>query len=210
MGADQAISVIEDEYDVSRETLQRLHAFAELLTKWNGKINLVSPASLPDLWQRHILDSAQLMPHLPQVAKTVVDIGTGGGFPGLILAILAHELRPDLVVTMIESDGRKCAFLQTASHQLGLKTKVISKRIEQVPSLGADVLTSRALAPVIQLFSHAERHLGHSGTALLLKGKNAANEVEEALASYAFDLQNIPSRTSEDALVLKISNLRPR
>lgn len=210
MDADQAILEIGKLQSVSRETSDKLRLFAELLEKWNRKINLVSPASLPDLWQRHIFDAAQLMPMIPEAAKTLLDIGTGGGFPGLIIALMADEGLPDLAVTMIESDQRKCAFLQTVSGQLGLKTRVMAERVEVVPAQGADVMTSRALASLDRLLAHADMHLAEGGQALFLKGANAEAEVNEALASWAFELQKIPSKTNAEAVILKISNLRHR
>ncbi len=210
MERETALRRVSQLIDVSRETLEKLERFADLLVKWNAKINLVSPATLPDLWERHILDSAQLVPFIPDGARNLVDIGTGGGFPGLIIGIIAQDTHPALHVTMIESDIRKCAFLQTTSAQLGLKTTVSAKRIEAVDPLGADVLTSRALAAGPQLLAYAHRHLAADGKALLLKGTNAQAEIDEALATWSFDLQKRQSETSADAVVLDISNLRPR
>ena len=201
---------IQELCSVSRETIERLEAFAAELTKWNQKINLVSPSTIPELWSRHILDSAQLYPLLNPELSKVCDIGTGGGFPGLILAIIARELHPGTEVAMIESDKRKCAFLQTLSAQLNLNTKVLPKRIEQADAQNADYLTSRALASLTQLLSFAHRHLTTTGHALFLKGAKVGVEIEEALASWEFDLQKRSSETSAEAVVLEISNLRPR
>ncbi len=208
MGPDEAVSAISGFADVSRETSDRLKEFAVLLQKWNKKINLVSPSTIDDLWERHIFDSAQLLPLISEDAARLTDIGTGGGFPGLILALLTAEKQPGLTVTMIESDVRKCAFLQTASSQLGLKTRVISRRIEFAPPQNADIVTSRALAPLGALLGYAEMHLSPAGTAILMKGANADAEINEALASWAFDLQKIASKTHPDAVILKITNLR--
>lgn len=210
MTSEQAFLRVSELHDVSRETFEKLDRFAELLVKWNAKINLVSPTTIPDLWERHILDSAQLMPMIPANTRGLVDIGTGGGFPGLVIALVGQQTHPDMTVTMVESDARKCAFLQTASGQLGLKTRVITDRIERVAPLQADILTSRALAPGPLLMSFAHRHLSENGKALLLKGANAQAEIDDSLASWAFDLQKKVSKTSADAVVLEISNLRPR
>ncbi len=196
--------------NVSRETFEKLEEFAELLKKWNAKINLVSPATIPVLWDRHIIDSAQLMPIVPAGTSKLVDIGTGGGFPGLVLAILASDSHEAMKTTMIESDARKCAFLQTAVSQFGLNADVMTNRIERVAPQQADVLTSRALAPGPLLMSFAHRHLAKGGKALLLKGANAQKEIDESLASWAFDLKKKASETSAEAVVLEISNLRPR
>jgi len=196
--------------DVSRETMERLELFASELAKWNQKINLVSPATIPELWTRHILDSAQLYPLIDQKTAEICDIGTGGGFPGLILAILAKETYPDAKVAMMESDKRKCAFLQTISGRLGLKTEVLATRIEKADPQNADIMTSRALASLSQLLSFAHQHLSPDGRALFLKGAKVDAEIEEALASWQFDLQKRRSETSAEAVVLEISNLRPR
>lgn len=196
--------------DVSRETMERLDLFAYELIKWNQKINLVSPTTIPELWTRHILDSAQLHLLINQKTMEICDVGTGGGFPGLILAILVKETYPDAKVVMIESDKRKCAFLQTISGRLGLKTEVLATRIEKADPRNADIMTSRALATLSQLLSFADHHLGPQGRALFLKGAKVDAEIEVALASWQFDLQKRQSETSAEAVVLEISNLRPR
>ncbi|MEM9582306.1 MAG: 16S rRNA (guanine(527)-N(7))-methyltransferase RsmG [Pseudomonadota bacterium] len=208
MGRADALAKIGDLTDVSRETSDKLAGFVELLTKWNSKINLVSPSTIPEVWERHVLDSAQIMPILDSNVTSLVDIGTGGGFPGMILAVLASDANPDLQVTMIESDLRKCAFLQTAAARLGVSAQVISKRIEAVPQQNCDAMTSRALAPLTKLLEFSERHLRSGGQAHFMKGENADREIEEALASWQFDLQKRASLTHPDAVILTIGNLR--
>ncbi|WP_300518448.1 16S rRNA (guanine(527)-N(7))-methyltransferase RsmG [Aliiroseovarius sp.] len=193
--------------DVSRETLARLDGYAGLLTKWNPAINLVAPSTLGQLWTRHFLDSAQVLEIAPE-GRTWVDIGTGGGFPGLIVAILAAEKRPDLRVTCIESDLRKATFLRTVAREIGVKADVISKRIEQVDPLGADILSARALAPLAQLLSYAERHLSPNGRALFLKGANHAAEMQEALEKWTFRADTYPSKTSSEAVILSLGDIR--
>jgi 16S rRNA (guanine527-N7)-methyltransferase len=208
--AERNFLALQEVADVSRETYEDLVTFSELLIKWNRSINLVSPASIPELWQRHILDSAQLFPMFRGSAERVADIGTGGGFPGLVLAILFKHHAPKRHITVIESDKRKCAFLLTVSTALNLNTTITAKRIEDADPVNADVLTSRALAPLEQLLSYANRHLKPSGTALLLKGRTAETEIEEALASWSMDLKRRDSKTTDDAVVLDITNLRRR
>ena len=117
---------------VSRETIDRLSIYANLLEKWNPRINLVSRSTLDDLWSRHIVDSAQLFELAPVTAKHWVDLGSGGGFPGLVIAILAKELRPELEVVLVESDQRKCAFLRTVSRETNCGAVVHSKRVEEI------------------------------------------------------------------------------
>jgi len=201
---------LQEALGVSRETFDDLERFVALLEKWNRSINLVSPQSLSEVWTRHILDSAQLAPIFDDSVANAVDIGTGGGFPGLVLAILFKHSASKRHVTLIESDQRKCAFLMTVSSTLKLNTTVIAKRIEQAAPSQADVLTSRALAPLSQLLGYAHRHLKPDGTALLLKGRAVESEIEEALASWSLELKRKESRTTHDGVILEIKNLRPR
>lgn len=193
---------------VSRETSERLARFCALVAKWNPAINLVSRASLKDLETRHLLDSMQLFQHLPAHAQRWADLGSGGGFPGLVVAILAAGAAPKLSVDLIESDRRKAAFLRTAAHDLGLENvTVFAERIETVSQRHADVISARALAPLADLLGHAERHLAPSGIALFLKGAQHATEIDVALASWRFDVQKIPSRTDPQAVILKIGGI---
>ncbi len=189
--------------NVSRETSQRLEVFENLITKWNPRINLVSRSSLDDLRQRHIADSIQVFRIAP--AGTLwLDLGSGGGFPGLIAAILAIEERPDLKVTLIESDQRKAAFLRTAAREVGVICTVLSERIEHVAPVGADILTARALAPLSDLLGFAEQHLAADGTALFSKGVSWKNELETARQQWSFDVDVIESQTMPGAAILRI------
>ncbi|MEM7470584.1 MAG: 16S rRNA (guanine(527)-N(7))-methyltransferase RsmG [Pseudomonadota bacterium] len=199
-----------DDFDVSRETLEKLEAFAELLVKWNQKINLVSPATIPDLWTRHILDSVQVLQLLPPEMSSFCDIGSGGGLPGLVLAIVASEKYAEMNVTMIEADQRKCAFLRTVSGQLALGVDVRAERIETAVPSDAQVVSARALAPLPKLVGLVSRHLSDGGRAFLMKGANVDAEIEVALASWQFDLQKHASKTNAEACILDISNIRPR
>lgn len=194
--------------DVSRETLDRLEIYADLLEKWNPSINLVSRATLPDLWRRHFLDSAQILEIASPEAAIWADLGTGGGFPGLVVAILAAEFRPALRVTCIESDLRKATFLRTVVREAGVEVTVISQRIEQVPTLGADVVSARALAPLATLIAYADRHLRPGGEAILLKGAGHAEEVRRALETCAFRMDTYPSKTDPEATILKLGDIR--
>src|SRR5215472_15780754 len=155
--------------DVSRETRDRLEAMVLTLGRWQKAINLVGRTTLEDIWIRHVLDSAQLVSLLPKEAKTLTDLGSGGGFPGLVLA----ALRPDLEVTLIEADARKGAFLGEASRRMALPKlpKVVIGRIEAVPPAPADVLTARALAPLGQLLDWAAHHQAANTICLFHKGK---------------------------------------
>jgi 16S rRNA (guanine527-N7)-methyltransferase len=194
--------------NVSRETLDLLQAYAALLEKWSAKINLVAPGTVADLWDRHILDSTQVFALAPRTAMTWVDMGTGGGLPGLVCAILARDQMPNCKFTLVESDQRKSAFLMTASRELGLaKLQVLAQRIESVPPQGAQIVTARALAPLPDLLSMVQRHIASDGIALLPKGKAYAEELEAARHEWHFAAVAHVSRTDPAARVLEIKEI---
>ncbi|MGC9418326.1 MAG: 16S rRNA (guanine(527)-N(7))-methyltransferase RsmG [Rhodovulum sp.] len=193
---------------VSRETSQKLARLSELVRKWNPAINLVSKGSLSDLENRHIIDSMQIFDQIPSGAHRWTDLGSGGGFPGLVVAILAQEHAPQLDVELVESDKRKAAFLQTAARELGLdNTKVFPDRIEYLAPRDADVVSARALASLSKLIGLAHRHLAEGGVALFPKGARHAQEIDAALASWAFEVQKIPSKTDPQAVILKLGGI---
>jgi len=194
--------------NVSRETRDRLETFAALLEKWNPAINLVSSSTLPELWARHFVDSAQVLALASAGARQWSDLGTGGGFPGLVVAILAQEIRPGLSVTCVESDQRKAAFLRTVLRETGVEAQVLSQRIEDVAPLQSDVVSARALAPLTQLLGFASRHLAPGGEALFLKGAGYKKERTEALERWSFELDTYPSQTDPDAAILRIGDIR--
>ena len=196
-----------DQVDVSRETLERLEIYARLIERWNPKINLVSRRTLDDLWNRHFLDSAQVFDAAPQTALTWADLGTGGGFPGLIVAIMAADVRPDLRVTCVESDSRKATFLRTVLRETGVSATVLNKRIEAVEPLAADVVSARALAPLPTLLVFAHRHLAENGTALFSKGEGYEKELHDALETWRFQADKIPSRTNSEAVILRVGEI---
>jgi 16S rRNA (guanine527-N7)-methyltransferase len=196
---------IENALNVSRETFDKLAAFAELVRKWNPKINLVSKNSLDDLWRRHILDSVQVF-ELAEGEGHWVDLGSGGGFPGIVVAILNQEAQ-NFQVTMVESDQRKCAFLRTAIRELGLTALVKTERIEQLDGLGADILSARALADLTQLLDFTELHLNSDGTALFPKGQNWRSEDSDAKQVWSYALEAVESKTNPTAAILKIKDI---
>lgn len=192
---------------VSRETFERLELYADLLKKWNPKINIVSKTSLDDLWGRHIVDSAQMFSLLPSSARLWVDMGSGGGFPGLVVAVLARELAPELRVTLIESDQRKCAFLRTVSRETEGGAKVLTGRIEEIEPLNADVVSARALADLSKLLEFGAYHRAEAGICLFPKGLTWEKEVQAARDSWRFSLEVITSETQENAVILKINEI---
>ncbi|CUK09519.1 Ribosomal RNA small subunit methyltransferase G [Shimia thalassica] len=194
--------------NVSRETSEKLLLLSSLLEKWNPKINLVSKSSLKDLWMRHILDSAQIYELPPENAQNWVDIGSGGGFPGLVIAILSAENANSRKITLIESDQRKCAFLRTVLRETEVPATVLSERIEKADPQRADVLSARALADLSLLFEFSERHLGERGIALFPKGATWQKEVKLAQESWSFKYDAIKSKTEPEAVILKVGEIR--
>lgn len=192
---------------VSRETLERLKALAELVKKWSPVINLVSKGSLDVLWTRHILDSVQVFDIVNPISGHWVDLGSGAGFPGAVVAILAKERAPLVKVTCVESDQRKASFLRTVSRETSCGITVVDERIESLAPMDCDILSARALAPLDKLLGHAERHLSDDGVAVFPKGKNHADEVREARRHWRFDLHETTSRTDPTAVIFKIGAL---
>ena len=196
---------LKAEIDCDDSGLARLRDYGALLEKWQAKINLVGPDTVPDLWRRHMLDSAQLSPLIPN-GKKVVDFGSGAGFPGLVLACL----RDDLDVHLIESDQRKCAFLREVKRATGCSVTIHNDRIEKVAPLEADVCTSRALASLDKLLSFAGIHSLSTGICLFLKGKRWADELTEAQKNWTMQAQNHPSRTDPAGMILELKECRRR
>lgn len=194
--------------DVSRETTDRLIAFEELFRKWSSAINLASPSTLADLWNRHILDSAQLFP-LASEAKRWLDLGSGGGFPGIVTACFLTE-SPGASIDLVESAGKKAAFLRTAAGHLAVPARINSTRIEamwdkiDVP----DIVTARALASLSDLFKLAEPWLTSGSKALFQKGRDYQREIDESRVGWSFDLVQHESAIDNSSVILEISNLR--
>jgi 16S rRNA (guanine527-N7)-methyltransferase len=196
-----------DALSVSRETIGRLEHLIVLLEKWNPTINLVARSTLADSWSRHIIDSAQIYSLAPRITRHWADLGSGGGFPGLVIAILADELQPSMKVTLIEADKRKATFLRQASQSLGISASVLPLRIESVQPLDADVVSARALAPLRSLCGFAKLHCGVNGVALFLKGANHASEIAEAERLWAMDLVIHPSATDPRSVILELKGV---
>jgi len=193
--------------NVSRETRAALEAYEALVRRWNHAINLVSTASLVHMRERHTADSAQLLSWCPANAQHWADLGAGGGFPGLVIAILAREALPNLRVTLVESDARKATFLRQATSELRLPVTVLTNRIESLPGLDADVVSARALAPLPVLLDYACRHLRRDGVAILPKGERYASELAEARTNWRFAAEQYPSITDPGAAILVIRKI---
>jgi 16S rRNA (guanine527-N7)-methyltransferase len=189
---------------VSRETEDRLAIYHALLLKWNRSINLVAPETLGAAKERHFKDSLQLLKLAPEGWQYWTDLGSGGGFPGLVIAIA----RPNLHVTLIESDGRKAGFLRTVAREAGVRPTIVEERIEAAAPLKSDVVSARALAPLHKLLPLVERHIASDGMALLQKGKTADAEIERALEDWHFDCEKVRSEIDPTSVILRIGDIK--
>ncbi|MFD1195135.1 16S rRNA (guanine(527)-N(7))-methyltransferase RsmG [Seohaeicola saemankumensis] len=199
--------VSAEDLNVSRETFDRLQCYASLLEKWTLKINLISRSSVPFIWSRHIRDSLQVYRAGPDTFDSWVDLGSGGGLPGVVVAILAAESPAQKAVRLVESDGRKAAFLRTALRETAVPGSVICERIEALSPQNADVLSARALADLKTLLGFADRHLSPTGVALFSKGATWEKEVEEARQEWSFSCQAVESETEKGSVILKIGDI---
>ena len=199
---------VPDWLDVSRETHDRLLEFCALVRKWNPAINLVSKTDVAQLWHRHLLDSAQLFELVPRGAALWADLGSGGGFPGIVVAILAQQHDPGLTVHLVEADRRKATFLAQAIRLLGLTSVLHVERIDRLAPLAADVVSARALARLPQLCGLADRHLAPTGLALFPKGEGVDFELQACIGIWQMAVERVPSRLRNEAVVLKITGLR--
>ena len=188
--------------DVSRETRSRLDRFSTLLLRWNRTVNLIAHKDEPHIWQRHITDSLQLIPLIPPATPRAIDLGTGGGFPGLVLAV-ATQIPFDL----IEPDQRKAAFLREAIRATGATASVHTVRAEHAVQTPASLVTSRALAPLPRLLRLATPLLAPDGICLFLKGANVDSELTATAAEWHMQVTRVPSQTAPDACILRISSI---
>lgn len=199
-----------DAFDVSRETISRLERYEALLKQWQKAVNLVAPDTLDDVWERHFADSAQLV-LAAETAEKWLDLGTGGGFPGMVVAILLAN-RSDSSVHLIDSNARKCAFLSEVARETGTKVTIQQARIEDVSpdtlDMRPDIVTARALTALDNLLGLALPFFGDDTRGLFLKGRTASHEVDDARKRYSFDARMIPSYTSKEGCIVEISNLQ--
>jgi 16S rRNA (guanine527-N7)-methyltransferase len=191
---------------VSRETLARLKAHAGLLTDWNTRHNLVSKDSLDDLWRRHFWDSAQLAPLIPPGTKTLADLGSGAGFPGLVLAAML----PDVAVSLHEATTKKCTFLGAAAERMGLHVTIENARMEDMWPKPFDVVTARACARLPRLLEYAHSFLGPNSVCLFLKGQNVGSELTEAHKCWNMKVSQVASQTDPSGAIVTVRELGPR
>lgn len=184
------------------ETLERLERFVGLIEKWQKKINLVGKSTLEDIWRRHVLDSAQIASHIQSSKEKIADIGSGAGFPGIVVGLVTGRH-----VHLIESDQRKCAFLFEAARVTEAPVTIINRRIESVTDIKFDVVMARALAPLDRLIGLAEGVLEPDGCCFFFKGQGVNDELTEALKHWKIIVARIPSVTDQNAVVLKLEKI---
>jgi 16S rRNA (guanine527-N7)-methyltransferase len=224
-------------FDVSRETIERLEVYAALLRQWQKAINLVAPSTLDAVWHRHFADSAQVLRLVPPDPQSWVDLGSGAGFPGLVVAIMLADKTPagsaglpptpspypqgegesapaTPRVTLIESDSRKCAFLREVARRTGVTVEILSTRIETLATQAKldspEVVSARALAPLDRLLGLAAPLFTPSTVGVFLKGRDAAAEIETAAKAWTFAVDMVPSITEATGRVVVIRDLQPK
>lgn len=193
-------AALAERLDVSRETMDRLTAYVALVEKWQKRVNLVSASTLPDIWNRHIWDSAQLAPLIPEDTACILDVGSGAGFPGLVLAALC-----DAECHLVESDQKKAVFLQTVIRETGIRATIHNSRIESLPPIDPTIITARALAPLDRLLVLLEGQMRPGTRCLFLKGEQAKAELSalETRQDIAHHLH--PSLTNPQAFVIDLT-----
>ncbi|MCH9753754.1 MAG: 16S rRNA (guanine(527)-N(7))-methyltransferase RsmG [Alphaproteobacteria bacterium] len=193
---------VEEEFEVSRETFEKLQKFVDLVLKWNQSINLIAKSTEDIIWERHVLDSMQISSLIK--GKKILDIGTGAGFPGIILSIIN-----DSNIILVEKSSKKCTFLHKAKAEIGGDFEIINQAIEDVAIEKVDVITCRGFASVKKILELSSGCINHNIKLILLKGENYEIEIEEAQkAGWNFSINTKQSITNEKSVVLILSNIK--
>lgn len=205
MRHEDAFQLLTRHVNITPDVFSRLILYHDLLLKWQAKINLVSNDSIQDIWKRHFLDSLQLLPLIPGTGNSIIDFGSGAGFPGMSLAISGVAN-----IHLVESDSKKISFLKEVAMATSTNVSIHHSRIEtyKIPHVG--VITARAVAELKELFSYAEPNVSRETICLFPKGKNYAKEITDAEKTWAFDVSPVPSVTDSEGMILRISNLERR
>ena len=195
--------------NVSRETLDRLTTYADILRQWQSRLNLIAGSTMPALWHRHFLDSAQLIAFAQPEARRWTDLGSGAGFPGLVVAILMAG-SPGFEMHLTERIARKAEFLREVIRATNAPAQVHFGRIEAIGPLNSDVVTARACAPLPRLLEYFQRHRAAEGIGLFAKGRNVGEELTRAEAAWTLGIERLPSRTGGGGEILRIRSAQRR
>ena len=193
----------KNDINVSRETFDALKIFHDTLIKWNKTHNLIAQSTVSDIWQRHILDSVQIVKFIDSDSKKIVDFGSGAGFPGLVTALVSRQ-----PVTLIESNQKKCFFLKEVQRLLNLNIHIISQRIEDLEFLDADVITARALDDLSGLLKFSHQHLRKEGKCFFLKGEKIDDEIKSARKNWDFNFIKHLSLLNQKSCILEITDIK--
>ena len=196
--------------NVSRETLNGFYEYETLLSKWNEKINLVSKNTLVDIWERHFLDSGQIIKHVEASGKRWVDVGSGAGFPGLVVALLLRDRKIDCDLVLVEKNPKKGFFLNEVIRKLNLSVEVVNDNIYTLEPLNADILTARAFSELNNLIEIAFRHRKKEGICLFLKGENYRIELDKTLNYWFFDYDIVDSLSSSSGKIIRVKKIFKR
>ena len=196
--------------NVSRETLNGFCEYETLLSKWNEKINLVSKNTLVDIWERHFLDSGQIIKHVEASGKRWVDVGSGAGFPGLVVALLLRDRKIDCDLVLVEKNPKKGFFLKEVIRKLNLSAEVVNDNIDTLEPLNADILTARAFSELNNLIEIAFRHRKKEGICLFLKGENYRIELDKTLNYWFFDYDIVDSLSSSSGKIIRVKKIFKR
>ena len=196
--------------NVSRETLNGFYEYETLLSKWNEKINLVSKNTLVDIWERHFLDSGQIIKHVEASGKRWVDVGSGAGFPGLVVALLLRDRKIDCDLVLVEKNPKKGFFLNEVIRKLNLSVEVVNDNIDNLEPLNADILTARAFSELNNLIEIAFRHRKKEGICLFLKGENYRIELDKTLNYWFFDYDIVDSLSSSSGKIIRVKKIFKR
>ena len=196
--------------NVSRETLKGFYEYKTLLFKWNEKINLVSKHTLGDIWERHFLDSGQIIKNVEASGKRWVDVGSGAGFPGLVVALLLRDRKIDCDLVLVEKNPKKCFFLNEVMRKLNLRVEVVNDNIYTLEPLNADILTTRAFSELNNLMEIAFRHRKQEGICLFLKGENYRSELDKTLNYWFFDYDIVDSLSSSSGKIIRVKKIFKR
>lgn len=204
------MKIFKEKYNVSCETIAKLQTYQELLFEWQKKFNLVSNSSLQESWKRHFEDSAQLYKYIPDNAKSLIDFGSGAGFPAMVIAIMSLDKTPYLKVSMVESIRKKTVYLNEVANKVGVSVNIINDRIENLPHEKYDVITSRAMTSLVELLEYSNRFCHSDTVCIFPKGKSYSHELAEAHKKWKFNCLIKASEISEEGKILIITNIRKK